>query len=282
MTLNADCLREISKFIHDPYDIARFSCVNRTCRDAMKHPAEIRIRVRHKHGLQHMCRWVHKNISHCHTLVVYGDCHLWSMFWRYLPVTIAPYLENIELVHDQEHKPLIIPSIEDVAPICENLQMLDVVALHSVHLGSGISRYSNVWSIDVTCPIITADWLTFAHGSYEYISLMGNVVMPEGLTSLQIPPLRFLRAPSTVISYCRELPYVVELHIRWDGMFLVDTLDAPCLKTVYLQGGEWDTSWIPAGVRCIYVENGTITPLKRNEFTICCTDTYIILERTCK
>ena len=154
MNLNADCIREIAKFIHDPYDIARFSCVNRTCRDAMKHPAEVRVRVRHKDGLQHVCKWVHKNISHCRTLVVYGDCHLWSMFWRYLPVTIAPYLENIELVHDQEHKPLLIPSIEDVAPICENLQMLDVVALHSVHLGSGISRYPNIWSIDVTCPII--------------------------------------------------------------------------------------------------------------------------------
>lgn len=276
VTLPRDCLTEICRHIYNAADIARFSCVNRECRDLMKRPEHVHVYVRNKTDARDLSRWVHTKASHLRRLHIYGNCHLWSMFWRYLPVTIAPYLLDLELVHDQEACPLTVPSIEDIAPISENLQSLDIVAIYSVHLGSSISRY-RIMNLDVTCPIITCDWLAFASSTYERIFLTGHAVMPETFSSIQIPPVFVLKVTSAVLAYCADLFHVVELHVRWDGDFAY-SVHAPRLEVVYLYGGEWDTSWIPPNVKQIWIENGTITQT-RPQFSVHCTEKHVVLQR---
>lgn len=255
-----DCVREIFRHVYDAADIARFSCVSKAWHEISHEPERVHIHLQTPEHAKHISQWLSTRVTTLRHLRISGNCQIWSIHWRYHSVVcMSPRLTTLILIHDGPGDSFILPSIEDVAPVCPQLERMCISSFIPLHVGSCVSRYC-IQEMCLNAPLLSADWMAFANGALRHLSLIGNVTLHETMTCLSFPPLEYLQIPSSVVWYCQELLTVDHLHLRHDGDFEVDVLVAPKLKTLVLQGGEWDTTWVPPSVDKIIVRCATVTP----------------------
>jgi len=255
MWLPVDCLEQIVLRVDDAHTLASLSCVNKACRAFTQNPTHLSVCIHARVDIPALTNWLCQRLSSLEDITLVGNLIFWSAYWRTVNFFVAPRLRSVTLLHPDQSS-LSVSSMEEFVPLCPQLSTLRIMSGKDLYIGSSVSRY-DIQHLEI---VATDVLISMELSSIRCLRVFGHISFPECFISLDETQIEEMHVPTSVMTFCQNLPRLERLKLVWDGAFHVDFLHAPNLKTVKIIGGEWTMEWVPPCVKRIDLHDATITP----------------------